>query len=501
MYRLGHRTVTTVGCNRYQVWRLARHCSSSSSSSDNSSSGNRSEGVGVKKLSSDEQYFKNRALESRRLQKLKDFDPFDKYNIPIHSGGSQLEEDRGEIQAKNFSEFSEKSVDDSKTDLNSDKNQVGIGMQDSILQSQNVTSDFGSGLEKSEFTELRNRAENLSVRDRNDLDSEESKLKNVFPGKILDVSDVPGDDAVKREVVKRTRRIARSLVERDVAKRPAPKPAGNLAAYVNESPTLRNFVEMGVDLSRLETKKSSDIAEMIVRLDFERDVKPILQFLHRIGVPRDAVGEFITKNPYVFKESLDDLQIRVNYLESKRFDADAIGRIVHKAPFYLTTTTFKIDERLGYLQTQFRLTGDEVRDVVTRLPKIVTFPKITIEQAQLALKEFLQFSDMDMKQILLAQPKVYLTNRYKLISRGEYLTCDMEIPFERIVQWPNILRTREFVVKQRHQFLKQIRKNQYDPKLANYVTLKQLVGTDDVTFCRDIAKVPLKEFNTFMKST
>lgn len=61
----------------------------------------------------------------------------------------------------------------------------------------------------------------------------------------------------------------------------------------------------------------------------------LFRFLHDLGVPSDELGHFITINPWIFKEDLDDLQVRVNYLQSKKFSADMITRIVRKNPCWL----------------------------------------------------------------------------------------------------------------------------------------------------------------------
>lgn len=61
----------------------------------------------------------------------------------------------------------------------------------------------------------------------------------------------------------------------------------------------------------------------------------LFRFLHDLGVPSDELGHFITINPWIFKEDLDDLQVRVNYLQSKKFSSDMITRIVRKNPRWL----------------------------------------------------------------------------------------------------------------------------------------------------------------------
>jgi len=135
-----------------------------------------------------------------------------------------------------------------------------------------------------------------------------------------------------------------------------PKKSFSLAPYVNDSKALRHLVMLGVDLSRIEERNIS-VAQQLVKLDFERDVEPVLLFLHHCDVKESDIGECITRNPLILCESIDDMQVRVNYLESKRFSKELIAKIVSKAPRVLTTPTKETDVQLGYLQQDFMLSG------------------------------------------------------------------------------------------------------------------------------------------------
>lgn len=143
----------------------------------------------------------------------------------------------------------------------------------------------------------------------------------------------------------------------------------NLAAYVNHSETLIKLVQLGVDLSQMD--KDPKKAKYVLKLDFDKDIKSHIQFLHDHGVASDELGNFITKNPYIFREDLENLQIRINYLKSKKFSSDAIAWIITRNPFFLNKSTKAIDKYLGILQKQFSLTGDEVRSIITRCSKLV----------------------------------------------------------------------------------------------------------------------------------
>ena len=59
------------------------------------------------------------------------------------------------------------------------------------------------------------------------------------------------------------------------------------------------------------------------------------RFLHDLGVAADDLGQWLTVNPYIFKENLDNLQNRINYLESMKFSGEQIARVVSKNPYWL----------------------------------------------------------------------------------------------------------------------------------------------------------------------
>lgn len=113
--------------------------------------------------------------------------------------------------------------------------------------------------------------------------------------------------------------------------RPAARPVVyNLAYFANSNKVLQTLIEMGVLIR--EWDKDTSIGSFILQLDLERDIKPRLIFLHDIGLPPDTHAQIITKNPMIFKESLENLNVRIEYLRSKKFDPEGIKSIVTKAP-------------------------------------------------------------------------------------------------------------------------------------------------------------------------
>lgn len=132
----------------------------------------------------------------------------------------------------------------------------------------------------------------------------------------------------------------RSVLEKPISKdlytsvTPSLQPTFNLAAYVNNSETLQQLIKLGVDLNQIERRKG--LAQFVLKLDFKKDIQQHIRFLHDIcGVPAEAFGSVLTKNPLIFKENLLDLDTRVNYLKSKFFKPLEIARIAEVNPFWL----------------------------------------------------------------------------------------------------------------------------------------------------------------------
>lgn len=192
---------------------------------------------------------------------------------------------------------------------------------------------------------------------------------------------------------------------------PATVPSFNLAAYVNNSPTLQELVKLGVQLYKFEKQK--DVAELILRLNFE-DIKKHLTFLYDSGIQADQLGDFISRNPLIFREDLDNLQIRINYLASKKFTKDMIERIISKNPKWLSFSTKEIDCRLGYFQSDFKLSGSEVRYLATKQPKLITYNLGHVKINKFSFVEEMGFNPDELKKLLLDKPLLFTKSEYWL---------------------------------------------------------------------------------------
>lgn len=214
-------------------------------------------------------------------------------------------------------------------------------------------------------------------------------------------------DAITKEEYENSRSILAPVEdEHEIYAEPMVRPTFNLAHYVQKSETLQQFLKMGVELHIWDDKGAG---QFVANLDFKHDVEPyILFFTRQVGIPLPDISQLFTRNPDILKENLDDIQTRINYLQLKRFKSDDIVRIVVKNAHWLNWSTQEIDERLGYFQRNFALTGDEVRWLAVRCPRLITHKLQWIKEMSFSVKEECCFEPHEMKQILLKCPKLWM---------------------------------------------------------------------------------------------
>jgi len=93
-----------------------------------------------------------------------------------------------------------------------------------------------------------------------------------------------------------------------------------------------------------------------------------------------------------------------------------------------------------------------------------------------------------------------LSDRDRLLSTFDYAHNEMQLQHDFIVRMPHILLCRKTRLQQRHLFLVEMKKAQYNPSKPMYVSPLALVSGTDVEFCRDIAKTSVDIYNAFLKT-
>ncbi|KAJ7991882.1 hypothetical protein DPEC_G00288460 [Dallia pectoralis] len=261
-----------------------------------------------------------------------------------------------------------------------------------------------------------------------------------------------------------------------------------LRDYVDGSETLRNLVELGVELWKLERRPN--VGTMLLKLDFQTDVAPRLMFLKQLGVEDSRLGYMISHNPFVLTESLDNLQARVEYLKSQKFSAETVASMVSRAPYLLNFSVKRIDNRLGFFQQQLGLSANKTRDVVARLPRLLCGSLEPIKENLKVCKLEMGFRENELQHIVTVIPKVLTANKRKLTQIFDYIHNTMNISHHLIVKFPQVLNAKYLRIKERHMFLQYLEMAQYDPAKPNYISLEKLVTLPDEAFCIENPTVP-----------
>lgn len=76
----------------------------------------------------------------------------------------------------------------------------------------------------------------------------------------------------------------------------------------------------------------------------------------------------------------------------------------------------------------------------------------------------------------------------------------MQLSHNQIVQFPEVLLSREFRLKQRHGFLKFLGKAQYNPQKDLYISPEKLVEGDDENFVLNVAKSNMVTYDRYLKT-
>jgi mTERF domain-containing protein len=339
------------------------------------------------------------------------------------------------------------------------------------------------------------------------LNATEKSFVNV-DRESLDKSEIIIEKSIKNETVRSelvelesdVLEMSEESIKKEIKNlRPAFRPfVYNLAYFANDSPVLQKFIEMGVSIRKWDSDRT--IGEFILKLDLEKNVKPYLIFLFDIGIPAANFAYIITKNPMLFKETLEDLHTRVKYLQSKKFTQEEIVRIISKAPKWLSLSVTQVDTKLGWFQREFKMNGAQVREVVSTRPKLVTLPLKIPSDVRFCLKDFICYDDQTIKTFLLTYPRLFTKDFKQIESNFIFLTQVIKLTHEQIATYPPILNCPLIRLKSRFAYLKHLNRLQFDPTQPNFVSVKAFDEPNDEVFCTNTAKTSLDDFNKFLKT-
>ncbi|KAE9417356.1 hypothetical protein Angca_004232, partial [Angiostrongylus cantonensis] len=234
----------------------------------------------------------------------------------------------------------------------------------------------------------------------------------------------------------------------------------SLVPFVNYSFLLQILVDIGVNL--FEVEQNTRTGKHLLRLDLEKDVRPKLRWLLSLGFHFSDLGVYLTKNPFYLLQDLSDMQVRVNYLMSMKFSTEDVCKIIREFRYWLNVDVKVMDSRLGWVQKQFGLSGNEVRALIRKEARILMFGLGPLQRLVGLFNKELGFSPKQMKRILLADPRVFMMEAKFIRTNYDYVHSTMRLSNSIIAKNPFILRCSHSSIRNRHEFLKKIGRAVYE---------------------------------------
>lgn len=280
---------------------------------------------------------------------------------------------------------------------------------------------------------------------------------------------------------------------------PPIKRSYNLAAYVNSSKCLQELIKLGVSLYDIENVNFK-MAQRLITMDFEIDCAPYVRFLVDNGLKEKNLGRFISEFPTIFTVPIEDLQVRIDYLKSKKFTVEQISKALNRSSEILRSNVKSLDFKLGRLQVEFLLPAPLLRTIVSKYPPVISLPADQYKLIYFCITEEFGFDRDQMHKILEQQPEILDMLRPVLIIRLDLLHNQMGLSHEMITLFPNLINGPRVDMKERFLYLKKLKRNQFNPKLPLYVPPSALYNGTDEEFCRNHAKTSLEDYKLFLKS-
>lgn len=76
----------------------------------------------------------------------------------------------------------------------------------------------------------------------------------------------------------------------------------------------------------------------------------------------------------------------------------------------------------------------------------------------------------------------------------------MQLSHQMLIQQPEVLTSREFRLRERHEFLKILGRAQYDPEKDMYLSPKSMIEGNINHFVRKVAKSDMETYELFLKT-
>ncbi|VDL65114.1 unnamed protein product [Nippostrongylus brasiliensis] len=290
----------------------------------------------------------------------------------------------------------------------------------------------------------------------------------------------------------------------------------SIVPFINYSPLLQAFVDIGVNL--FEVEQTTRAAKHLLRLDMEKE----LQWLVSLGFDVNDLGEYLTRNPFFLLQDLNDLETSVRL---SRISGNSFNKFVRReiaigfSRYWLNVDVKTMDSRLGWIQEQFRLSGDDVRDLIRKDARVVMFGLGPLQRLVTLFNKEFEFTPKQMKKMLLSDPRLFIMDPKFIIANYGYIHRTMRLSNAIIAEHPFILRCSHSSIRNRHEFLKKVGRAVYEGAIVDENAEASMKNNDetievnvsmcishvfldpsDEVFVRKAANSYLVIYNNFLRS-
>nr|VZI23416.1 unnamed protein product [Spirometra erinaceieuropaei] len=295
-------------------------------------------------------------------------------------------------------------------------------------------------------------------------------------------------------------RILESWIERlDIDKqRPALQESGNLACLVPNNPCLQKLVQLGADLSRMESVPG--VANMLVKADFDKMIAPKLWILADRGFDLSQIAQIISVFPKILKLSDEELKSRISYFTKRGFTQEQVASFLTDKPLILSLESVEVDRKLGAVVDVFRFKDSEIRAVIIGASECILQPLLNTKDVFVVMTKMLGFSLPTTREMIVACPKLITTSRRVLCENFYHLNSRLDLPLDVIAKSPKALTSCPRILAERTNFLVHCKLFQPDGSKPLYTPLDSVVDCDDKTFCHRFVQSKEDLFDAYLKT-
>ena len=115
--------------------------------------------------------------------------------------------------------------------------------------------------------------------------------------------------------------------------------------------------------------------------------------------------------------------------------------------------------------------------------------------------EEMGFTKQELKEMSLSCPSILFTDvRLKVTPQFEILHNEAKIPHDVLAKFPSSLTSSWVPTRARLRFLQSLGRDQFDPRLANYISPELLTVKSDEIFCEKAARCSPVLFDEYQRT-